>query len=227
MIIDFILVSPAEPGNVGAAARALKTCGFNQMILINSELHKNKTAQILAHGSKEILENAIYYKNFEELPKDYDYLIATTSKARNVKQEYISSEEIWTFIDERKNGIKKIGIVFGNEESGLSNEHVLACDIVTKIPIATNFPSLNLSQAVMIYAYELSKKNHSIIKVESSDEDFSQQHFNQKIEQYLISIEADKKPALFAKAKQLFMEMNNSDAKVLMSLINLHHKKQR
>lgn len=135
MNIDFILVSPAEPGNVGAAARALKTCGFQQLIIINSKLHQDKKAHILAHGSQEILEKAIYYDTFEALPKDYDYLIATTSKARNVKQKYISSEDIFDFLNEREKGIKKIGIVFGNEESGLSNEHVLACDIVPKSPL--------------------------------------------------------------------------------------------
>ena len=79
----------------------------------------------------------------------------------------------------------------------------------------------------MIYAYELSKTNRTEVILSNSEVDFSQLHYNQKIENYLQSIEANKKPALYAKAKQLLMELNTSDAKTIMSLINLHNKTQR
>jgi len=121
MMIHFISVEPAYPENIGSAARAIKTMGFDSLILVNPCNHLAQQARWLAHGSNDILENAILYNSFSEAIKDIDFVIGTSSKARSVKNDYYPSEKITFLIKEKKGGLKNMALVFGGEESGLYN----------------------------------------------------------------------------------------------------------
>ena len=156
MKISFILVEPAVPENIGASARAIKTMGFGDLCIVNSSQHLDKKSKILAHGSNDILENANVYKNFDDLQSDFDFLIATSAKRRRTNENYIQGEDLAEFIQQRIGNLNRIGIIFGREESGLTNNEIRKCDLISYVPIANPYPSLNLSQAVMIYAYLLS-----------------------------------------------------------------------
>jgi len=160
MQISFILVEPATPENVGAAARALKTMGFFRLLLVNPCNHLSNEARWLAHASNEILEKAEILSDLEEAIKGFDFIVGTTAKKRSVKNDYLSLSELPLILEEKGNTINKIAIVFGREESGLKNEELKLCDLVTTVPLKTPYPSLNLAQAVMLYAYELSKLNY-------------------------------------------------------------------
>jgi len=164
MQISFILVEPATPENVGAAARALKTMGFFRLLLVNPCNHLSNEARWLAHASNEILEKAEIFGDLERAIKGFDFIIGTTAKKRSVKNDYLSLSELSLTIEEKGNTINKIAIVFGREESGLKNEELKLCDLVTTVPLKTPYPSLNLAQAVMLYAYELSKLNHKTLR---------------------------------------------------------------
>lgn len=156
MEISFILVEPAVPENIGASARAIKTMGFNRLYLINPSNYPDKKASILAHASTDILENASVFQSLDQLKKHFDFLIATTAKKRRTNENYIRSDNLPGFLEERKDNFKNVGLVFGREESGLSNDEIRMCDLITYVPLHKPYPSLNLSQAVMIYAYALS-----------------------------------------------------------------------
>ncbi|MEA3503982.1 MAG: tRNA/rRNA methyltransferase [Bacteroidota bacterium] len=149
----FILVEPAVPENIGASARAIKTMGFNELRLVNPGNHLANEAKWLAHASGEILEDAKVFSTLEEATKDIDFLVASSAKKRNIKHDYYPIEEVSQIIENKKEIINTIGIVFGREESGLTNSEINLCDIVSFIPLHTTYPSLNLSQAVMLYAY--------------------------------------------------------------------------
>ncbi len=157
MIISFVLVEPALPENVGAAARAIKTMGFNELLLINPCNHLSGPARGLAHGSGEIPENAEVFSNLQDAVAGFDFVIDSTAKSRSVKYDYHPLTRLPEIIKSKGNSIKKVAIVFGREESGLSNEEMKLCHLVTTVPMKTTFPSLNLAQAVMLYAWELSK----------------------------------------------------------------------
>jgi tRNA/rRNA methyltransferase len=153
--ICFILVRPAVPENVGAAARALKTMGFSQLRIVGSEAHREKPARILAHGSNDILENA---QSFPDLPAalaDIDFSVATSAKQRHDRRYSLAPAELRASIESKASLLQRVAIVFGCEESGLSNAELALCDTLSGIPLATDYPSLNLAQAVMLYAYEL------------------------------------------------------------------------
>ena len=156
MEIIFILSHPAREENIGAAARAIKTMGFRQMRLVAPADPLSDNARKLAYGSTDILERAQCFDTTEEAVRDLDYLIGTTAKRRNIKQEYIAAGDLATFLRQRGRTVARTGILFGSEESGLSNAEIALCDILSYIPLAAPRPSLNLAQAVMVYSWELS-----------------------------------------------------------------------
>lgn len=157
MQIHFILVEPAVPENVGASARAMNTMGFESMRLVNPCDHLSTKARMLAHGSNHILEEAQIYPSLEAATEGLDLLIGTTANtSRTTKQDYHTSTELPKILASKAANIRQVGLVFGREESGLTNEELLLCDIASSIPLATSYPSVNLGQAVMLYAYALS-----------------------------------------------------------------------
>lgn len=156
MDICFVLVEPAVPENIGAAARAIKTMGFNELRLVNPGNHLADPAKWLAHGSIDILENASIYHDLKESIADLDFVIGTTAKKRSSKHEYYSPDKARQLINEKGKTISKIGIVFGREESGLTNDELSSCDIASSIPLSNPYPSINLAQSVMLFAYVFS-----------------------------------------------------------------------
>ena len=153
--IIFVLVRPAVPENIGAAARALKTMGFQKLRIVGSDKHLEKPARILAHASNDILEGAKTFESLASALSDIDFSIGTSAKARHERRYQLTPTEVRTAIQNKQQLIQKTAIVFGCEESGLSNEELAQCDALSSIPLAIEYPSLNLSQAVMLYAYEL------------------------------------------------------------------------
>jgi tRNA/rRNA methyltransferase len=157
MNISFILVEPGVPENVGASARALKTMGFNQLIVINSRVQLQPEARWVAHGSAEVLDNIKVFDTLGEAVEGMDLVIGTTAKKRRVNTDYYSCSDIRGLVMSKSGMIGKLAIVFGREASGLSNDELRLCNILSGIPMQGEFPSLNLSQSVMIYAWEMSQ----------------------------------------------------------------------
>ena len=103
---------------------------------------------------------------------DCDFVIGTSAKARHHRETLYPPAQLKQLLYERANNLNKIAIVFGCEAAGLSNKELTCCDILTSIPLAISYPSLNLSQAVMLYAYELSSqqfKNNQVNKPQTAN----------------------------------------------------------
>lgn len=154
-MISVILVDPGNSGNVGAIARSMANFGFSKLILVNPKCnHLSQTARNRAKWGNNVLEKAKVVKKIPRL----DTLIATTAKIGrdyNIPRSPISPSQLSSVCKGR------IGLVFGRESSGLTNEEVLACDFVVSIPASKKYPVMNLSHAVTILLYELSKENHT------------------------------------------------------------------
>jgi len=149
----FILVEPEIHGNIGATARALKTCGFKHLILVNPKIDKNQPETLwMAHQSEEIINTAQTFDTLNEAISDKRLVVATTQRKRHFKFPLYSPEEISIKIQEVAFE-HPVAIVFGRERTGLTNSELLSCHIHSTIPTATNKPSLNLAQSVMIYAH--------------------------------------------------------------------------
>lgn len=196
MQIHFILVAPAVPGNVGAAARAIKTMGFRNLRLVNPCDHLSRECRMLAHGSNDILEAASLYPSLEEAAHGMDLLIGTTAnQSRTTKQDYHPMDHLESLLGGKAAGLNHVGLVFGREESGLTNEELLQCDIASSIPLAAPYPSVNLGQAVMLYAYALSSLHQQ--QPESSKEaphEASYKALRQKVDRLMQLTELSDNP---------------------------------
>ncbi|MDF0534361.1 tRNA/rRNA methyltransferase [Shewanella yunxiaonensis] len=155
MYISFILVSPARAANIGAAARAIKTQGFNDLVVVHSLAHREDEAGWVACGAVDILENIREAPSLASIADEFDLLIATTARERGNLREYLTPQKMVNALSQQQQSLTNVGIVFGCEASGLSNSDLELCDLLSYIPLAQEYPSLNLAQAVMVYAYEL------------------------------------------------------------------------
>lgn len=156
MQLAFVLVEPKVPENVGAAARALCTMGFGELWLVNSDLHTRPEAHWLAHGSDHILDNARIFPDLASVRNSVDLLMGTSAKPRHNRTDWHPPSQLRDVLSGKGRAVGKAALVFGREDRGLSNDELAQCDLLTGIPMKVPYPSLNLAQSVMLYAWELS-----------------------------------------------------------------------
>ncbi|WP_312241369.1 tRNA/rRNA methyltransferase [Pantoea sp.] len=159
MHFPLILVSPARPENIGAAARAMKTMGFSELRIVASEAWREPAARRVAHGAGEILDNIRAYDTLADALADIDFSVASTARSRAKFRYYATPQQVETILQEKRQWVNRLALVFGREDSGLTNEELAQVDLLTGIPMAQDYPSLNLGQAVMVYCYQLASLN--------------------------------------------------------------------
>jgi TrmH family RNA methyltransferase len=155
--ISFILVEPCEPGNIGASARALKNMGFRKLELINPPPFLTYEARSMACGGKDVLEQAAVHSSFCQAIADKPLIVGTTRRYGSKRGLFLPFEQGAKKIVKAASK-NKIAILFGREQNGLYNQEIEECGFLIKIPANPSFPSLNLSQSVMLVAYELSRQ---------------------------------------------------------------------
>ncbi len=227
MQISFILVEPAVPENVGAAARAIKTMGFSQLVLVKPCDYLSGPARWLAHGSGEILEKAEVFPSLKEALVGFDFVIDTSAKKRSVKFDYYPLPKLPSLLISKGVTVNNVAIVFGREESGLQNDEMKLCDLVATIPMKTTFPSLNLAQAIMLYAWELSKIQVSEIPKEENENKESLRSLLQKIHTILLETGFKEDSAIFPRFLERTSFLEEGDIHLLHSFCNklLQNKK--
>lgn len=227
MQISFILVEPAVPENVGAAARALKTMGFFRLVLINPCDYLSGPARWLAHGSGEILEQAQVFSSLKDAIQSFDFVIGTSAKKRSVKYDYYPLPKLPKLLNSKGNAVKNAAIVFGREESGLRNDELRLCDLVTTIPMKITYPSLNLAQAVMLYAWELSKTDEQTISTGTQKNEESLRSLLQKTHTILTEAGFKEESVIFPRFLERISFLEEGDIHLLHSYCNklLENKK--
>ena len=220
MEIYFILVEPSVPENIGASARAIKTMGFNSLRLVKPGNFPSEKANWLAHGSLDILEKTQIYPNLKEAVHDLDFVIGTSAKKRSVKFDYYPASDLKSILLRKKKHIRNLGLVFGKEESGLTNQELSICDLVSYVPMAKQYPSLNLSQAVMLYAYHASELQAQKKIQKNSTSYISHRELKAKAEFILENIEISKDSAKFNRIMERFSLLDDTDLNLLHSISN-------
>ena len=222
MEIVFILVEPAVPGNIGSVARAINTMGYSGLRLVNPGDHLDEEALKFAHGSTGILKSALVFNSFQAASEDVDFLIATTAKRRSAARDYYSCEELPELIEKKGAAVARTGLVFGREESGLPNDIIRECDAVSSIPMKSSYPSLNLSQAVMIYAYTLFSKgldSQEIVSVTIPGED-GLGSLKVKLSRIMAITGMDENQTLARRVRERIMAMGEDDIHLAHSFCN-------
>ena len=154
--VSFVLVAPTEPGNIGAAARAIKNMGFRNLELVNPVPYATSEARAMACGAKDILERARVRATLEAAVSEKSLIVGTTRRRGSRRGIILPLRDAAGEITKaaRENGV---AILFGNEHNGLTNREIAACGLLATIPAHPRAPSLNLAQSVMLTAYELSQ----------------------------------------------------------------------
>jgi tRNA/rRNA methyltransferase len=153
--LRFVLVGTSHPGNIGAAARAIKTMGFSELVLLKPRFPDaltNENAIALASGAQDVLESAKIVTTIEEALAGCHYVAAVSARLREFSPPVMAPREIAQHI--AGSMTDPVALVFGNERYGLPNEIVVNCNTLINIPANPDYSSLNLAQAVQLLAYE-------------------------------------------------------------------------
>lgn len=155
--ISFVLVEPKKHGNIGASARAMKNMGFKHLCFVRPPHILTEEAGWYAHNSLEMLEKAERYDTVRDAVAQKNLVVGVARRVGKKRGMVLpvdeGSRKILEFSESSNN---KVALLFGREDRGLYNSEVDECGFVMTIPSNREHPSLNLSHAVMVVAYELS-----------------------------------------------------------------------
>ena len=150
--IYLILVIPQMGENIGSVARAIKNFNIRHLRIVNPRCNwPSQKALDTSVGAKDILKSAKIYNSIEKAIGDLDIIFASTSRIRKVNKKIISILDFKKKVEKKR----KIGILFGPEASGLSNDEISYANYLVKIPTNKKFSSLNLSHSAIIFCFEL------------------------------------------------------------------------
>ena len=153
--LRFILVNTYHPGNVGAVARAIKTMGFSELVLVNphrQDVTHHEEAGAFASNANDVLANARIVSTLDEALEDCDFAAALSTRPRLFSPPILTAREMALKIMGIPN--LRTALVFGSERFGLPNEAIEKCHVLVNIPANPEYSSLNLAQAVQVLAYE-------------------------------------------------------------------------
>jgi len=152
--VAIILVRPKFPENIGSAARVAFNMGVKRLILVRDELpEREPMAKMATHKAAHLIDNMEVYGTLEEALKPFSIIIGTTARlGKRRSMEKTPREVIEEVIPDLTNN--QLAIIFGPEDSGLTNDELKYCRYISSIPTA-DFSSLNLAQAIAIHCYEL------------------------------------------------------------------------
>lgn len=224
--VHFVLVEAAVPENVGFAARAIKTMGFDKLRLVNCCDHLSKGARTTGYASHDILEKASAFASIPDALEDIDLSIGTSAKKRTLRHDIFKASDLFDLISKKERSLLNVAIVFGSEEHGLTKVQLEMCDLVSTVPLATTYPSLNLAQAVLIYAYELSAINIRAINIELEHiGETEHMAIKKKAIALLDRLEINRQPSLYRRLKDRLMTAGAGDIRLMLSLIKFIEKR--
>lgn len=207
-----ILVAPQMGENIGATARAMKNFGLDELRIITPrDGWPNEQARNNAVGAVNIIDDAKIYNSLEECIKDLEYLYANTCIKRAMNKDYVFSQNLTTDYPNSA----KVGIMFGRENNGLSNEEISLANKIITIN-TTEFSSLNIAQAVIIVCYELFRNSasrediYNIQKLATKEEiDHFLTNLFGKLDKAGFFKAPDKKHSMQQNITNIFMRINN------------------
>jgi tRNA (cytidine32/uridine32-2'-O)-methyltransferase len=220
--IRIVLINTSHPGNIGSVARAMKTMGLSQLYLVGPAQFPHAKATEMASGATDLLDQAIVVDSLDEAISDCTLVLGTSARMRAIPWPLLNPREMAEKVKE-ESPTSEIAILWGREQSGLSNEELQRCHLHVNIPANPHYSSLNIAAAVQVLAYELrmASLNESILtekwdyRLATADE---MEKFFTHLQEVLIEIDFLKFSAprkLFTRFRRLFfrtrpdvMEMN-------------------
>ena len=151
-----VLVQTHHPGNIGSAARALKTMGLGELALVNPTDYPHEDAVRLAAGASDVLDDASVSSQLESVLRETRLVVACTARPRGFDLPELDAEAAAKLLVEQSS-LGKVAVLYGPERFGLSNEHLKLARYRVTIPANPDYSSLNLAAAVQLMSYEIRK----------------------------------------------------------------------
>ena len=185
--IRVVLVRTYHPGNIGSAARAMKTMGLTDLRLVNPLDFPSEEATKMAASADDVINSATICNSIYEAVEDCAVVIASTARSRGFDLPELTPEESAEYLCSLAKK-KKVALIFGPERMGLSNEDLQYAKYRVTIPANPEYSSLNLAAAVQTLSYEIFKRSNILLKPKQTE---SQRSFPEieKLEQYYTSLE--------------------------------------
>jgi tRNA (cytidine32/uridine32-2'-O)-methyltransferase len=153
--IRIVLVGTQHPGNIGSAARAIKTMGLDRLVLVAPQRYPHNEADMMAAGADDVLASAVCVDTLTEAVADCRLVLGCTARSRRVPlEELLPRIAAARACDMALDG-GEVAVVFGRERTGLENEELQLCHAAVHIPANPDYSSLNLAAAVQVLSYEL------------------------------------------------------------------------
>jgi TrmH family RNA methyltransferase len=206
--ISFVLIEPKEPGNIGAAVRAMKNMGFHHLELVKPVQFLSDEAQRMAYNSIDVLEHARVHSSCKEAIKDKSMVIGTTRRIGKQRGPILPLTACVNRVitAAKKN---KIAVLFGREDRGLLNKEIEHCGFLMTIPADPLSPSLNLAQSVLLVAYELSRRTYKkavpeLVRHEKLEDIYRHINMTLKLLEYIPRGDRDLEKKIMNNMKHLF-----------------------
>ena len=150
-----ILVETTHPGNIGAAARAMKNMGLTELVLVNPFDFPNQEALTRAASAEDVVASAKVFQTVEEAIADCQLVIGTSARDRRIPWPMLDPKGCGRKVVQTVSAGLKVGLLFGRESRGLKNEELQQCHFHVNIPTGKAYSSLNLAMAVQVITYEI------------------------------------------------------------------------
>lgn len=152
--IRVVLCETSHPGNIGAAARAMKTMGLSALHLVQPHSFPDQKAYWRATNATDVLDSACVHETLDDALRGVAFAVACSARSRDVAVPAVDAREAAARLISHAR-LQPVALVFGNEQAGLTTEAVNKCKLLASIPTNPEFSSLNLAAAVQVFAYEL------------------------------------------------------------------------
>ena len=192
--------------------------GFSSLRLVGEAIQNSVAARKTGYGSHDVLDQAVVYKDLTSALRGIDLSIGTTSKSRIKRYDSHTPSQLVDILNTKRDAVQHVGFVFGSEENGLSTNQLDQCDLISTIPLATHYPSLNLAQSVLIYCWELSKSENLITSEPGNI--ILQNLVKAQANDFLNTLKFDEKPILKQRLLDRMMLLGADDMELLLSVLN-------
>ncbi|MDP8034393.1 tRNA (cytosine(32)/uridine(32)-2'-O)-methyltransferase TrmJ [Pasteurella atlantica] len=232
--IQIILVETSHSGNIGSAARAMKTMGLSQLRLVNPLQSIDDQAIALSAGAKDVLAQTQIFDTFDEAIADCQLVVGSSARLRHLQSTLIAPRKGGKLIVEQAQQ-GKVAMVFGRERVGLTNDELLKCHYHLNVPTNPEYSSLNLAMAVQLISYEIRNAYLEIENLQKVENNLplveyptaqALEHFFQHTEKVYKNLGFIKNDAMMPKLRRLYQRahLETTELNILRGMLSAIEK---
>tara|TARA_B100001113_G_scaffold55744_1_gene41513 strand:+ start:6571 stop:7308 length:738 start_codon:yes stop_codon:yes gene_type:complete len=189
--VKIILIETSNSGNIGSVLRAMKTMGFKNLCLVNPKKFPSDEVKALAANAKDMIDDVVVVDTLDKALSDIDFVVGTSSRIRKVPWPNEPLNTVAPQINKIIESKTNVGILFGREDRGLTNDELQRCNLHMHIPANEEYPVLNLAMAVQVVCYQIyidSLSKNSLVKNDNWDVPKAKSNHVKRLIEHFISV---------------------------------------